>query len=246
MQFYLFEEEYKYAIGPLVTQLVQRDKGEEVTDYLTPNQLWRATNKMDINEHQNHAPQYRSLYTKFSEHLLTEGNIKWRLHERGTEICMMNDVDRDTGVMKPNSFVHVTYTTDENGEILFTCTCKVFDFICQTAHQQNPIWPLEDTIPDTSFTSLHCRFFKDYLINVCTKVQSKRMEALPPALSMVKRSFHFINEPYVLMGNVHLTFTTKFSVKGFEDNTYSSVHLTFEYFNIILMWNVEFSFIDKI
>ena len=46
---------------------------------------------------------------------------------------------------------------------------------------------------------------------------------------MVKRSLQFTNEPYVLMGTVHSTSATKFSVKGFEDNTYSNVHITFEY-----------------
>ena len=66
-------------------------------------------------------------------------------------------------------------------------------------------------------------------MNVYTEVQSQPMETLPPALSMVKRSLQFINELYVLMGNVHSTSTTKFSVKGSEDNTYSSVHITFEY-----------------
>ena len=160
MQFYLFEEEYKDSIGPLVTQLVQRDKGEEIADYvpplkrrkktkhtsahivrLTPNQLWRATDDIDMKEYQNYAAQDRSLYTKFSEHLLTEGNIKWHFHDEGTEICMINDVDKETGVMKPNSFVHVTYTTDANGEIILTSTCNTFDFICQTAHQHNPMWP---------------------------------------------------------------------------------------------------------
>ena len=178
-----------------------------------------------MNEYQNHAAQDRSLYTKFSEHMLTE----WHFHDEGTEICMMSDVDQETGVMKPNSFVHVTYTTDANGEIIHTCICKIFDFIHQTTHQHNPIWCLEGTIPDISFTCLHCRFFKDYLINMYTKVLSQPIETLPPALSMVKRSLQFINEPNVLMGNVHSTSTTKFSVKGLEHNIYSSVHITFEY-----------------
>ena len=65
-------------------------------------------------------------------------------------------------------------------------------------------------------------------MNVYTKVLSQPMETLPPTLSMVKRSLQFINEPYVLMGNVLPTSTTKFSAKGLEDNTYSSVHITFE------------------
>ena len=133
LQFYLFEEEYKDSIGPLVTQPVHMDKGEELTDYipplkgrkktkhtsahivqLTPNQPWRATYEIDMNEHQNHAIQDRSLYTKFSEQLSTQGNIKWHLHDKEAEICIMNDVDKDTVFMKPNSFVHVTYTTDES------------------------------------------------------------------------------------------------------------------------------------
>ena len=76
-----------------------------------------------MNEQQNYATENRSLYTKFSEQLLTQGYIEWYLHYEETEICMMNDVDKDTGVMKPNSFVHVTYTTDKNGDILLTCIC---------------------------------------------------------------------------------------------------------------------------
>ena len=150
MQFYLFEEEYKDSIGPLVTQLVQRDKGEEITDYVPPLKRRKKT---------KHTSTHSSTDTKFSEHMLTEGNMKWCFHDEGKEICMMNGVDKETGVMKPNLFVHVTYTTDANGEIILTYTCKIFDFICQTVHQHNPIWPLEDTIPDISFTCLHCMFF---------------------------------------------------------------------------------------
>ena len=60
-------------------------------------------------------------------------------------------------------------------------------------------------------------------------MQSQPTEALPPALSMVKRSLQYINEPYVLLGNMHLTSTTKFSIKGLEEDKYSTVHITFEY-----------------
>ena len=82
------------------------------------------------------------------------------------------------------------------------------------------------------YLHVHVRFstsFADHLFNAYTKVQSQPMEALPPALSMVKRSLQCINEPYVLIGNVHSTSTTNFSVKGFEENIYSTVHITFEY-----------------
>ena len=248
LQFYLFEEEYKDAIGPLVTQLIQKDKGEAVPDYIPPakrrkklkhtsshivcltsNQMWKMADEMDMSEYYNHASQDRSLYTKFTKQILNERNIKWRFHDKSTDICMINDVDRDSGVIKQNSFVHVTYTRDKSEEILLTCTSDIFKFIQSTAHQDNPIWPVEDIVPHTSFTCPHCQFFKDHLLNVYTTVLSQPFENLPPALEMVKKSLGYINEPYVLMGNVHSNSTTKLSIKGFEEDTYSTVKVTFEY-----------------
>ena len=123
LQFYYFEEEYKDAIGPLVTQLMEKDKGEGVEDSIPPakrrkkikhtsshivcltaNQMWKMADEVDFNEYCNHAAQDRSLYTKFTEQILTEGNIKWRFHDESTDICMINDVDRDSGVIKHNLF----------------------------------------------------------------------------------------------------------------------------------------------
>ena len=99
LQFYL-SEKYKDAIGPLVAQLIQKDKEEAVPDYippakrrkkmkhtsshvvcLTPNQMWKLEDEMDINKYYNHASLDRSLYTKFTEQILTEDNIKWRFHD---------------------------------------------------------------------------------------------------------------------------------------------------------------------
>ena len=100
---------------------------------------------------------------------------------------MINDVDRDSGVIKHNSFAHVTYTTHTNGEVILICTCDIYKFIQSTAHQENVIWPVEDIVPDASFTCPHCRFFKDHLLNVYTTVLSQPVENLPPALAMVKK-----------------------------------------------------------
>ena len=63
---------------------------------------------------------------------------------------MINDVDRDSGVIKHNLFAHVTYTTDVSGQIILRCTCDIYEFMQSTAHQQNLIWPVEDIVPDTS------------------------------------------------------------------------------------------------
>ena len=58
---------------------------------------------------------------------------------------------------------------------------------------------------------------------------SEPVENLPPALGMVKKSLGYISKPYVSMGNAHSNSTTKFSTKGFEEDTYSTVNVTFEY-----------------
>ena len=105
---------------------------------LTANQMWKMADDVDMNEYYNHAAQDQSLYTKFTKQILTEGNIKWRFHDVSTDICMINDVDRDSGVIKHNSFAHVTYTTHTNGEVILICTCDIYKFIQSTAHQENP------------------------------------------------------------------------------------------------------------
>ena len=43
LQFFLFEEEYKNSIGPLVRQLVQMDMGEEHADYVLPIKRTKKT-----------------------------------------------------------------------------------------------------------------------------------------------------------------------------------------------------------
>ena len=246
LQFYYLEQEHNHAIHPLVTQLIEKDtrqgvefsippakKRKKITHFftvrLTANQMWKMTNQVDFNEYCNHAAEDRTLYTKFMEQILMEGNIKWRFHDECTDICMINDVDRDSGVIKHNSFAHVTYATDVSGQIILRCTCDTYEFIQTTAHQQNPIWSVEDIVPHTSFTCPHCQFFSDHLLNAYTTVLSQPVENLPPALAMVKKSLGYINKPYVLMGNVHSNSTTKFSIKGFEENTYSTVNVTFEH-----------------
>ena len=178
LQFYYLEQEYNHAIHPLVTQLIDKDTKQGVEFSIPPskkrrkikhtsshivrltaNQMWKMTNQVDFNEYCNHAAKDRTLYTKFTEQILMEGNIKWRFHDECTDICMINDVHRDSGVIKHNSFAHVTYTTDVSGQIILRCTCDTYEFIQTTAHQQNPIWPVQDIVPHTSFTCPHCRFF---------------------------------------------------------------------------------------
>ena len=81
MQFYLFEEEYKNSIGPLVTQLVQIDKGEKITDYVPPIKELRKLNTLWHTWFESHQINYREQMKTLTLMNETEGNIKWHFHD---------------------------------------------------------------------------------------------------------------------------------------------------------------------
>lgn len=190
---------------------------------------------VDLNELLNCAKPNRSLYTHFKEELLTNGTIKWRSHDFRSDTCIMTDVNSSTGIMIPNSFVHVTYEKQMDGKILFKCTCDIYKIISRAAQQEFPILPnLSDVVPDDTFTCMHCRFFKDHLMNAysdataCSSDATGRQpKTIAMALNKVKASLQDIDKQVFLLGNVHPTGTTKFSVQG--EATYSIVNLTFSH-----------------
>ena len=57
----------------------------------------------DISTQFNCANPNRSLYKLFEEQLITEGIIKWRLHEQNRDVCIMNDIKPTTGHLMPQS-----------------------------------------------------------------------------------------------------------------------------------------------
>ena len=70
-----------------------------------------------MNQDINFPTQNRNVFTKFREQLLCEDVIKWRYHSNQMDIVCLNDIDSDTGVLIPNSFVHVTCTKDFTEEM---------------------------------------------------------------------------------------------------------------------------------
>ena len=46
----------------------------------------------DISTQFNCANPNHTLYKLFEEQLITEGIIKWRLHEQSQDVCIMNDI----------------------------------------------------------------------------------------------------------------------------------------------------------
>ena len=103
--------------------------------------------------------------------------------------------------------------------------CQIYNLIERAANQDTPLWPDEHGVPDDSLTCMHCRFFKDHLMNAYEKLHHQNTN-LSTALSMVQGSLQYMNEEIILVGNVLPHVTTKYSLKGNTDS-YSVVHINF-------------------
>ena len=97
--------------------------------------------QLKYNEILNAANKNRSLYVNFKEQLLSEGTLKWRFNSQDKDICVMSDINDNTGVLQPTSFVHITVTKDSTGQQFLTCTCRIYNAIQRSAKQENPLWP---------------------------------------------------------------------------------------------------------
>ena len=148
---------------------------------------------IDYNTSLNSAKQNRKLYTKFKEQLISDGAIKWRVHEREVDICAMNDINPTTGLLLPNSFVHVTCRKQTNGENFVTCTCDIYNLIQRAATKNLQIIPGEDTVLDNNLTCMHCRFFTEYLTNI-HEVANTQNQPHSKVLEVVKSSFQYMND----------------------------------------------------
>ena len=92
----------------------------------------------DISTQFNCANPNCTFYKLFEEQLITEGIIKWRLHEQNRDVCIMNDIKPTTGHLMPQSFVHVECTKGANDEDIFIrYTCDIYNLIQGAAHQES-------------------------------------------------------------------------------------------------------------
>ena len=173
----------------------------------------------------NSSNKNRTLYNRFKEQLLTEGNIIWRYHDDLEDICAMTDYNSTTGLLLPQSFAHVTAIKLDDGETILKCTCDIYNVIQAAGLQQTPLWPQdEELIPDSSMTCMHCRFFRNHLLGMYEKLQTTNTD-LNMIESTVQTSLQFMKNEVVLLGNVIPQGSTKFSVKGKQ--SYSVLHISF-------------------
>ena len=156
---------------------------------------------VDLNQSLNSANQNRDLYTKFKEHLISDGTIKWRLHTQELDICVMSDINPTTGLIVPSSFVHVTSTKQYTGEYLVKCTCEIYNMIKRAATKNLKLFPIQDTILDNQLTCMHCRFYLENLTNVHQLIQNPNV-SYTKILTIVNSSLQFMNLPVQLLGSV--------------------------------------------
>ena len=179
----------------------------------------------DYNELLNCAKTNRNLYTRFKEELVMEGLIRWRHHDRQTEVCIMTDYNSRNGNIIPGNFVHVTKLKDSVGGNLYKCTCQIYNHLQGVAYNQLRHNNNEELFPDDNMTCMHCRYFKAELNDAYASIQRRNTE-LPWHLAQVNSSLQYINDPVQLVGSVLPRGTTRFSVKG-EDDTCAFIFITF-------------------
>ena len=100
----------------------------------------------------------------------------------------------------------------------------MYSYIQMSSHQEVPLWPGDEPYLDQGLTCMHCRFYKDHLVNAYENICNSRT-TLTRSLAIVKESLQHMNQPIQLLGNVIDRGTTKFSIKG--TNSYSIVHISF-------------------
>ena len=251
LSYFTMSEECEYQLSKVIAHLLKLETLSEVTHTLgatfetepqeleteePPSKKRKHTAKLvsvnprllcdsigvDLNKILNSANQNRNLYTKFQENLISDGLINWRLHDNQQDICVMSDINTTTGLLVPNSYVHVTCTRTYTGEQVVKCTCDIYNIIKRAATNNVELLPGQEFDLDNKLTCMHCRFYFENLTNVHEDINYNNQSKM---IQIVKSSFQYMNDPVQLLGNPVPKGTTKFSVKG--HNNYSVVNISF-------------------
>ena len=91
-----------------------------------------------------------------------------------------------------------------SGEYIIKCTCAIYKMIQCAAHQKNPIFPEEEMLPDATFTCIHCRYFKEKLLNAYNEATNVESINIPKQIQMDRDSLHIINKDVFLLGDIFL------------------------------------------
>lgn len=86
-----------------------------------------------------------------------EAILLWRVHHDKQDVFAMNDMDSQTGAIKPSSVVHVS-RHQLDAKVNYVCTCQIYRHVkSTTSNEENGV---TDETEGISFrvTCTHCRF----------------------------------------------------------------------------------------
>ena len=179
---------------------------------------------LDLDTELNCQDENRRLFSKFAEQIASDGVIQWRQHSEESDVVVLNDYDPSTGSLMPSSFVHVSATKAEDGELLVHCTCETYNMIQKALVQKYHLLPGSDSLLDVSNTCMHSRFYKEHLLSFWDLVGSTA--TLNQVHGKVQFSLDDMDPEVLLLGQVIPAGVTKFSVRG-EGESFSQVTISF-------------------
>ncbi len=176
---------------------------------------------LDLESVANVASTERPLYSQFCEEVCSDAVVVWRKHTDWEDTVVMNDYCPSTGRLLPQKFVHVIATKgDAESPPAVYCSCKTYGLLQQAAKTREGRGELEDIVLDSTFTWMHCRFFRDRLQEIDIDSMESD-EAIPNYMQSIHKNASSLGCPLVYLGA--FAGVTKYSVAGSEG--FSIVHV---------------------
>ena len=165
------------------------------------------------------------MFTTYVQHMTSdEAVLLWRVHNQDKDVFVMNDIDSQTGAIKPSSVVHVC-RQQMGASVQYTCTCQLF------RHVQCTSFNKKDTLCNDSkgiffqATCAHCRFLREYVEEHINHVTAKQ-ECQNKMQTILQASFKSVNAPIVLACSYSSQTIAKFSVVPSATQSESFIHIS--------------------
>ncbi len=205
---------------------------------LTPQQHCQANN-LNYQKVKDSAQKFSTIFKDYEEAIssravgyqtgqsnFSKGMVIWRHHTPYRDVFVLPDYDEETGVYKPNSFVHIEIFDDQQISKSVVCSCKTYQF-----HQVTVGGQLEDMQVlrridvGTEMTCMHVRFALNRLMHLCYD-QLVAKEFQTDFERMLGYNTSVGDVPVLLVGEALPHVVTKFSILA--QNEFSFIHLWFK------------------
>ena len=218
----VFECEYQQAKRTKKEKEKQQEKRKYTPRTVVsgkPQDLFEKNS--DYEKAKSSVPQ-RSLYTLFTETMLTRGTIVWRNHTGEKDLIVLSDYCEKSGQVKALDFVHVEASYPDVETVLMTCSCKIYKYMQGRALKMAHLQRSQDAVLDENFTCMHCRFFKEFMYPIRNSFGDP--ERTSQLHQKIQSSLGGLNNPLILIGSANSNSTTKFSAWGQDWSSFVHIH----------------------